>query len=412
MKNTVPSTEDLYRQLQNIKHSNVLGRSSNLSKLLEYLVEKEIQRIEQQPALIHPPKEIEIAINVFKKNVDFNSTENASVRVHISRLRKKLEEYYLDEGANEDLRISIPVGEYRLAFIQNNTINKVDNNIKINLRHEKTLRLKPILWRQKFILSICIISLVIHVLIFTFFNKNTLNTNNINSHTIWSDFQSPQYKNIIVLGAPMSSIEGSNIEGDFKGSTNLSSLHNESVSKSLVLAFKNLLSISDNFRYTQVILSSALTAYEIKHANIIYIGHFENMGVLQNYFKSSAYQYNSVLKQLEHKSTGQIYLSPENDMTNQYTDYGLFAKVDGPRNNKIYIMSGFTDSSLLWLSWFLTNEVNPTSKEFEGSIAHYDLNQGNNVELLFKIPSMNGQDLSHELISSSKIVSENIWNLP
>lgn len=95
MQCIVPSKDDLYRQLKNIKQSNVLGRSSNLNKLLEYLVEKEVLRIEQQLPTTSLPKEIEIAIDVFDKNIDFNSNEDSFIRVHISRLRIGVQTTYL-----------------------------------------------------------------------------------------------------------------------------------------------------------------------------------------------------------------------------------------------------------------------------------------------------------------------------
>ncbi len=397
MTTVVPSKEDLYKQLQRIQQSNALSRSSNLSKLLEYLVQKEIQRIEQQLTTTSLPKELEIAIDVFDKNVNFNSNEDASVRVHVSRLRKKLLEYYLQEGKQEDFRIVIPVGEYRLVFIKNTHASTyVDSDKKA--KKQSSFRLTALKgYQTKYLIPFCILSLLIHFFFITTFDvyksdKTTLNP-------IWAEYQSPKVKNIIVLGTQAESSMRETHHNDRR------------MSKGLVLAFKNILTLSNDFRYTPVILSSDLSANDIKQANIIYIGHFENMGVLANYFSGSQYSFDSENNRLNVKNTTEAFYGPKNT-SQQYTDYGLFAKVDGPRNNKIYIISGFTDSSLLWLSWFLTSNEETTQTSYAASLESELSSQHKNVEMLFKINSMDGQDLSHELISNATITSKTIWHMP
>lgn len=395
-----PSKEDLYIQLENIKHSDALGRSSNLSKLLEYLLEKEIQRIEHQATTQVLPKELEIAIDVFDKTVDFNSNEDASVRVHISRLRKKLEAYYASEGAQAAFRILIPIGEYRLTFIENNpTQSPASIEQQVTPQANNILR-KPNTWTQKSLVVLCSLTIAIHIILLSVFPLEDAKTHNaISSNIIWADYQSPVRKNIIVLGTE----SDSNI--------NHSSQQSNLISKGLTLAFKNILTLSNNFRSTPVILSSQLSAHDIKQANIIYIGHFEKMGMLQNYFKGSQYHFNVQKNQLQEKSTERVFASPT-DINAQYIDYGLFAKVDGPRNNKIYIVSGFTDSALLWLSWFLTSTDQQSINTLLQSAENQTLKQNDNFELLFKINSMKGQDMGHELLSNTKIISDNIWNMP
>ena len=66
---------------------------ANLSKLFDFLLQKEPDRLESGLNEAKHLKKIEIVIEVFGKTTDFNSTEDASVRVSMSRLRKKLEQY-------------------------------------------------------------------------------------------------------------------------------------------------------------------------------------------------------------------------------------------------------------------------------------------------------------------------------
>ena len=43
----------------------------------------------------------------------------ATVRVNIYHLRKKLDKYYDEEGKNDTIRISIDRGQYQVSFVEN-----------------------------------------------------------------------------------------------------------------------------------------------------------------------------------------------------------------------------------------------------------------------------------------------------
>ncbi len=53
-----------------------------------------------------------IARRALDRGADFSGRDDASVRVQASRVRKYLEEYYADEGADDPLRIHLPRGSY------------------------------------------------------------------------------------------------------------------------------------------------------------------------------------------------------------------------------------------------------------------------------------------------------------
>ncbi|MCR5874089.1 helix-turn-helix domain-containing protein [Phenylobacterium sp. J426] len=87
-----------------MRASGVLGRSQGLSRLFEYLA--------QQAVAGRPVREADIAVEVFGRAVDLAG--DASVRVYVHRLRKKLDDFYADSSP----RLSLPLGEYRLALIE------------------------------------------------------------------------------------------------------------------------------------------------------------------------------------------------------------------------------------------------------------------------------------------------------
>lgn len=92
-------------QGERIRKSEALGKSPHINRLFDLLLERSI-------AGGTPPKEIEIARVVFGKSSDVDLAADATVRVHIHRLRKKLEELAPDENGE---RIVLPRGQYRLV---------------------------------------------------------------------------------------------------------------------------------------------------------------------------------------------------------------------------------------------------------------------------------------------------------
>jgi hypothetical protein len=102
--------EAVARQVEKIVHSKAFHSSEILRHLLEYLSGCSLEG--RQEAL----KVKEIARAVFGRSENFDSQSDSVVRVHTGRLRSKLAEYYIDEGAEDELIISIPKGAYGLAW--------------------------------------------------------------------------------------------------------------------------------------------------------------------------------------------------------------------------------------------------------------------------------------------------------
>lgn len=61
--------------------------------------------------------EFGIGVEVLGRRQDFNPKTDATVRVQIGRLRQRLKEYFEQAGANDDVRVEIPLGSHRLQFI-------------------------------------------------------------------------------------------------------------------------------------------------------------------------------------------------------------------------------------------------------------------------------------------------------
>jgi len=64
-----------------------------------------------------PVKEYELAVEVLKRNGDFDARVDSTVRAVASRLRSKLAEYYVHEGADDTIVVDIPKGHYFLSSV-------------------------------------------------------------------------------------------------------------------------------------------------------------------------------------------------------------------------------------------------------------------------------------------------------
>src|SRR5438477_12894850 len=84
--------------------SRTFSKNPRLAALLEYLC---LRYFRGETDAI---KEYNIATDVFGRPADFDQSSDAIVRVEMHRLRKKLKEFYRDEGAEQALEIVIPSG--------------------------------------------------------------------------------------------------------------------------------------------------------------------------------------------------------------------------------------------------------------------------------------------------------------
>jgi len=102
---------DSRAELSVVLASPAFVRSPRMGKLLEYLCAK---YFEGQADSI---KEYSIAVEVLGRPESFDPAEDAIARVEVHRLRRKLREYYEQEGASNRLRIVIPSGKYTPIFL-------------------------------------------------------------------------------------------------------------------------------------------------------------------------------------------------------------------------------------------------------------------------------------------------------
>jgi adenylate cyclase len=99
----------VHAELERILSSRCFEQAARSSKFLRYVVE---QTLAGQGDRL---KGYTIAIEVFGRSQDFDAQSDPLVRVEAGRLRRRLTEYYADEGRNDPVRIELPRGSYNVT---------------------------------------------------------------------------------------------------------------------------------------------------------------------------------------------------------------------------------------------------------------------------------------------------------
>ncbi|HVX65229.1 MAG TPA: hypothetical protein VHA11_01430 [Bryobacteraceae bacterium] len=96
--------------MERVAASSSFQKSNRLRELLLFLCER---------ALADPNgmiREVDIGTGVFGRQPGYDTAQDPLVRVQVSQLRKKLQQYFLEEGQNEPFAIEIPKGAYTPVF--------------------------------------------------------------------------------------------------------------------------------------------------------------------------------------------------------------------------------------------------------------------------------------------------------
>ncbi|MDZ7290591.1 MAG: hypothetical protein ONB44_03160 [candidate division KSB1 bacterium] len=329
-------------------------RESNLyQNLLSYLVNANLSAA--------VPKEITIAIEVFGKDSSFNSYKDATVRYHIHVLRKKLDEYYKDEGRQDKIRISIPKGHYEVKFISDHDQNKLF--FKKSLAYVKR-------WQTLVILSLLLITIYLAYQYLKLRGASGEAYSWAERDPIWSTFFENGYPTLLVIGddflldeyrADMNryrQIRDWKIdsENDLREFLILHPRENIWKSEITGIPFKGADNILDVlpiiYRFREEVglkMSSELILDEVKMHNIIYIGELKNLRVLKQilYRTPIRFQYKPDERLFivrDETDTLQTFVRIEApyEQKNKFNiDYSVFLKMPGFENENFMFIVGF-----------------------------------------------------------------------
>ena len=107
----LPDETAVRGQLERILASPHFAAAEGARRLLRFIVEEALAGRADRL------KEYTLAVDVFGRGPSFDSKTNPAVRVEASRLRRRLEHYYLTAGREDSVLIELPRGGYVPAFL-------------------------------------------------------------------------------------------------------------------------------------------------------------------------------------------------------------------------------------------------------------------------------------------------------
>ena len=389
--------------LDKILQSHAFANSQVYKDLLRYLVEASINNV--------TPKEYTIATEVFQKGPGFDPSQDTIVRVYMYNLRRKLAQYYSDEGMDEQVRIDVPKGHYSIEF-------------SLYQKPKKSASLNRHIW---------IIPLIVLFLSNIFFIYKYSVTKSLPGRSgvhhddlVWSSFFSNNAPKQIVLGDHFFFLKDSGSRekrtimrrDDINSVNDLDAYKAESVERRnyklleypmfprnsvwpcadiIKLFMNNHLDFELNF-------SSNVTAQDIKNYNLLFIGSFHTLAVFDQTFRNSASQYlvyPNVLSYYDEINDSLITLPEEGDPLSHHVDYGIVRKIPGPNKNIVFIFTSFHETGTIGIVKYFTNKESLEKLEelFIRRFGHVPLY----FEIIFKASGYNRTVYSTEIIYIKEI---------
>ncbi|MGH8149964.1 MAG: hypothetical protein ACRETB_08330 [Steroidobacteraceae bacterium] len=390
----------------------MLGRSRLIRHLFDFLVDCSLTD--------RAPKEIEVAIDVFGKDAQFDVSQDAMVRVYIHKLRRKLEEFYDGPGRGEPERLAIPKGAYRFVI---EPVVAAEN-------HEPPA---PRSAFSRWMLPALLASVVLNVVALLAFgyprwHAKPSDLAALRQTPVWSRMLDNGRTIFVVLGdyymfgETDQSMRVKRLIREFSINSpqdldQYLMLHPELASHYLDLqlnylptaagyALKDVMPLlAQAHGRVRVALASQLNPALLTSANVVYIGYLSGMGMLHDLvFAGSRFTEGPSYDVLVDQVTGKRYMSeaavPRGE--EKYHDYGYFATFSGPSGNQIVVISGMRDVAVMHTAESVTQL--PSLERLTAS-AH----GAKSFEALYDVYGMARMNLGGKLLLTSKLNTARIW---
>jgi hypothetical protein len=338
-----PRTTDveILRQcVDRIIESGALGRGHLNAKLLNYLADR--------AARAEVPKEFDISVDVFHKSTSSADIADAQTRVHIYKLRARLEAYYAGAGKSEAFRLEIPKGTYQLVATANDSVATTDSGTP-----------RRGAWRLYAVSGLLAASLLLNILWLGGFPQETKPS--VAHSAMWAALGDSGRPVLVVLGDHFFFGEtGSHVrtrdiainsDAELRSSPSYGAkpgLVFETLSylpRSSMFALQTLLpGVAATPENVTLKLVSELTPEDLRTHDIVYVGFVRAMGILRDYYftRSNFEPDEPLFLSLTESSSGEVFT--RSGPVPQYNrDYGLFARLTGPAGNRIVVMAGIGD---------------------------------------------------------------------
>jgi hypothetical protein len=412
--------ELLAARADRIRASGLLGRSGQLSRLFDYLVECSGSG--------KSPKEIDIAVEALGRGADFDVTQDAVVRVYVHKLRRRLDEFYSGPGSTDSQRIVIARGEYRLTLEPNDEAVPKESASVPATTPKGQLSLK-----KKWLIGALAVSLFIHIVLASVghFRHSPVDADvaQVRTNPIWSKILSDDLPVVIVVGDYY-------IFGETDDSMSVTRMirefainsrreleeygqnHPEVADKymdlgltylptSVAPALRQLMPVLDGAgKRVRIVLASEMTPDLLTRADIVYVGYLSGLGMLRRVvFAGSQFAIGDTYDELIDRKSGRHYVSQSSSLWRgdpSYRDYGYFSTFAGSNGNRVVVIAGTRDVAL-------ENTAEATTRS--ESIGRLTGHAGDHLdfEALYEVYGMEGTNVDSKLLTTVPLNTAAIW---
>jgi len=392
--------EALKRQVARIRESGMLGRSHGLSRLFDYLADPARGGVTL--------READVAQDVFGRELDLSG--DASVRVYIHRLRKKLDEFYAGPGADEPHRLVIPVGEYRLDVAE------------AAAAPPPAPRVRPRwFWPAVAAAVLLVLGNIVGWWIVARQTAPSRELAQIAASPLWADIGRDRPV-LVVVGdyyifgdtdyghEPKRMIRAFEINSPADLDSWL--MDNPQLQGKYIdldtyytpvgatLALREIMPLvrqaAGGLERVRVITSSRVTPDMLKSSDVVYVGYLSALRLMQEpVFDRSRYRIGDTYDELIEKKTGQTYVSgagaAAGDAPNR--DYGYLAAFRGATGNHFVIIAGNRDIGVMQTAEIATDRK---------AIAALETKPNQPVEALYEVDGMGRTNLGAKAVAGAR----------
>ncbi len=381
-------------ELARVRGSGALAESGRLRELFDYLAERGPDG--------RPATQADIADSVFGQ-ADTEG-DDATVRVYVHRLRKRLDEFYAAEGEGANgARLTLPAGTYALRLA-----SRAGGTDQAEDRPPGRRRWWPAL-------------AVLAALVATFLLARALPTADDAppANAFWQPFLESDRPIVVVVGDyymfgefdPVRT-EQSRLIRDFRVDSpmDLVSLQEAEPERygnaedvgltylplSTAYGLRHVIPVlTRGGREVTVVPASGLHADTIRDANIVYVGLVGALGLLEDTaFRGSGFAVGETYDELVDTAARRSYISEEARRLAApvfYRDYGYVARFRTAGGSLVAVVAGARETALRGLAPLVSDGPLPAELK---TLAEDDAG----LEALFQVTGQQGADLSHRLL--------------
>jgi len=379
-------TGSFEREVERIRASGVLGRTGRLRELFDFLAQR-------GPA--QPVSQADIAYGVFGQ-LDAGA-DDATARVYVHRLRKRLAEFYAREGA-EAGRLTLPAGSYELVF---------EEAAQVSARGRRpSLR-----W------IVALLLLAALAVSFVMGREAGSPGPAAEANAIWQPFVESDRQIVVAVGdyyifgeidpfepergrmirdfainSPTDLARAQESEPDRYGQAEDMGLSYLPLSSAYAL--RSLMPVlARHPQPVEVVAASVVSPQMLRDRNVVYIGLVSGMGLLEETtFSSSDLSVGETYDELRDAVSGRRYSSGEalsRTSTEYYRDFGYIARFRRPGGALVAVVAGARDTGLRGLAPLAVGELDARLEAVAAGEGSF--------EAVFEFTGQQGADLSSRL---------------